>query len=1169
MANNFRGPEEDNEISASSTYRNTKTLGQRVNDFISNPVHAAGSIALLAGMNFSFELPLMPEITTLIGGGLTWFSLTRKGKLPFRMPQSCGEKIDWGDLHASGAFYNSPRGISYFGNRLSDQREVWFSDDDMRTHILIFGSTGSGKAQPLDAKVLTPNGWIKMGDVRNGTIVCTPDGKSATVNGIFPQGKMDIFEIEFEDGRKTRATADHLWEVHNKGWYGRKFKKGEKRSSHNVRKILTTSEIEMKLSKFKSQKYSVTLPVSNFSNGKSLPVHPYILGAMIGGGNFTGRNFRISMADAEVKARFESFLPEELYLKNYECDSKIDFWILQKEPKLGRAVNGDYQIMPMTLSFKTMGLWDKQSHEKFIPEDYLNASFEDRMWILKGLMDTDGTSGNKGSASFSTASRRLAEDFQKLVWSVGGIAKITEKATTFTYKGEKKSGRVSYRINIRHNDPHSLFSISRKSDRLKDYQYADNVRLGFKSIRKIGFEEAQCIHVDHPDHLYITDNFITTHNTEALLSLSYNALNQGSGFIYVDGKGDNSLWSKIYGMVRERGREDDLLVINYMTGNSDIGEGPKEKLLSNTMNPFSNGSSDGLTQLMVGLMDGGDGKGDMWKGRAIGFMSGLMVALVGLRDAGHILLDVSLIRDYLVLDKLIDLAKDDRLSDRGKVALDAYLKSIPGFEPAKGKKQSDTVRDQHGYLQMQFTKILGSLGDTYGHIFNTQLGDVDFYDVVVNRRILVVLLPALEKSPDELANLGKIIVASLKSMMATGLGSAIEGSYKDVVLAKPNNSPAPFTTILDEYGYYAVPGSAVMPAQARSLGFSMVFAGQDLPAFEKASPEEAASILGNCNIKIFMKLEEPEKTFKLAESSAGEAYVTVTGGFNNSSGGMVGLNYMDNQNASVEKRSRIEMRDLKSQKPGEAHVIFGGTLVRMKWFYAKPPTPKSMVMRVNQFLRIKPPKIEKIQQMDEAISSVMRSVEAFSRGEKVIPEPVEVTDITTIAKAWHGFSESLQSSPIERSIASLLVYSKEIDERLSSFEEDAVSLDTMMNMADAADGNMGSMFDDHAGMIFSGPDPSTLSDVFGGNPEAKKTISESILSRHDVEDGIRNIEKAAGATKEDSDKMAKRVTMEVSEASNYPTTPMSPCNPEEFVNAMSQLDSYIVNLEDDKDESNS
>ena len=106
--------------------------------------------------------------------------------------------------------------------------------------------------------------------------------------------------------------------------------------------------------------------------------------------------------------------------------------------------------------------------------------------------------------------------------------------------------------------------------------------------------------------------------TETLLSIAYNALVQASGFIYVDGKGDNSLFAKVFSMMKYMGREDDLLLINFMTGARDI-IGAQEKKQSNTMNPFSSGSSGMLSNLVASMMDsgGGGGDGDMWKGRAL------------------------------------------------------------------------------------------------------------------------------------------------------------------------------------------------------------------------------------------------------------------------------------------------------------------------------------------------------------------------------------------------------------------------------------------------------------------------------------------------------------------------------------------------------------------------
>src|SRR4029078_3555675 len=129
-----------------------------------------------------------------------------------------------------------------------------------------------------------------------------------------------------------------------------------------------------------------------------------------------------------------------------------------------------------------------------------------------------------------------------------------------------------------------------------------------------------------------------------------------------------------------------------------------------------------------------------------------------------------------------------------------------------------------------------------------------------------------------------------------------EGDYRDVILRKPTNSPTPYVCIMDEYGYYAGPGFAVVPAQARSLGLSAIFAGQDLPAFQKASKEEAASIGANTNIKICMKMEDPVETWDFFMKTAGEAYVTHVDSFQVDQGSVLGT-YADAKGARLEKRA--------------------------------------------------------------------------------------------------------------------------------------------------------------------------------------------------------------------------------------------------------------------------
>lgn len=479
--------------------------------------------------------------------------------------------------------------------------------------------------------------------------------------------------------------------------------------------------------------------------------------------------------------------------------------------------------------------------------------------------------------------------------------------------------------------------------------------------------------------------------TEAMVSIAYNALLQASGFIYVDGKGDNALFAKVFSMVRSMGREDDILLINFMTGARDVF-GPQETRLSNTMNPFAMGSSSMLANLVVSLMGqaAGTPDGDMWKGRAIGFVEALMRILTAMRDAGHILLDANTVRNYFHLNRLETLVLDKLFvrdgADPVNVAnlppsilepIENYVLNLPGYNKDKKHKQVSQVLEQHGFITMQLTRVFTSLADTYGHIMRVNLADVDLKDVVLNRRILVVLLPALEKSPDELANLGKIVIASLKAMMAAGLGENVEGSYHDLIESKPTNSDTPYLCILDEYGYYAVEGFAVVPAQARSLGFSVIFAGQDLPAFQKSSKEEAASIGANTNIKVCMKLEDPTETWDFFMKGAGESYVSHVESYQVDQNSAIGT-YQDAKGARMEKRARIDLLDLKEQGPGEAHFFFKSKIVRGRFFFSNPKPVKHI--RINHFLKVEPisdKAVETFLERAKQLEDMLEDVEDF------------------------------------------------------------------------------------------------------------------------------------------------------------------------------------------------
>ena len=460
--------------------------------------------------------------------------------------------------------------------------------------------------------------------------------------------------------------------------------------------------------------------------------------------------------------------------------------------------------------------------------------------------------------------------------------------------------------------------------------------------------------------------------TEGLISISANALIWGSGYGYSDGKGDVSCFAKHFSLVRSFGREDDLFVINYMTGGGDTTKRRADKL-SNTYNPFAVGNAESLIQLIVGLMDASDGKSDMWKGRAISFISALLPALVDLRDKGLLMLHIGAIREYLPFPKFNEMINNPNISQRSRDMMQAFLLDVPGYKRDKGDNQSGTFLEQYGYQQMQFTRILSSLADTYGYIYFTPQGEINLKDIVLNRRILLVLLPALEKSDPELANLGKVIVAGFSGMMGVQLGNKLEGSKLELLDARATNAPTPFIAIFDEFGYYMPEGAAKMWAQARSLGFCLVASGQDLQAFYRTSKEETLAIIGSSNFKIFGKVEDPTDTYDLIEKLAGEAYVSVVGGYNQDINGVGG--YRGSDEARIERVKRIELQDLKDQIEGEVHILVKSQIIRARMFYADPKPVKHY--RLNHFLKVAPPEQDELQAMKINAAAVMESLEVF------------------------------------------------------------------------------------------------------------------------------------------------------------------------------------------------
>lgn len=396
--------------------------------------------------------------------------------------------------------------------------------------------TGSGKAQPLYSKIKTPAGWITMGDIKVGDIISTPDGSSAPVSGIFPQGKKDIYEITFTDGRSARSCNDHLWNVYNKHWASKW-------------KTISLGEI-VRLKSETNGDYYIPLVINSEIPDIKVPLDPYMLGLLLGDGSFMHNRLGFTTNDEESVNYIRELLCEDYVLAhkaNYDYNLKFKTAEIGKKhhsinlkTKLrnskGHILPGQRKSANKYIDIiSNLGLANKLSQHKFIPEIYKQGSKTQRENLIAGLVDSDGYVMN-GSISISTSSEIMAKDIQEIIHSLGGIAKIHSKVPTYTYKEVKKCGLVNYNISIRYPKMRNLTKLSRKKVNLPEiYQYED-LKLRIESIKYIGREDSQCIMVDHPDHLYITDSFVVTHNTLITAILSHKVEPYGRTIVIVPTK---------------------------------------------------------------------------------------------------------------------------------------------------------------------------------------------------------------------------------------------------------------------------------------------------------------------------------------------------------------------------------------------------------------------------------------------------------------------------------------------------------------------------------------------------------------------------------------------------------------------------------------------------------
>ncbi len=369
---------------------------------------------------------------------------------------------------------------------------------------LIHGPSNEGKALAVETPVLTPTGWKPIGAIKKGEFVIGSNGSATRVVGVYPQGPLDLYRVTFSDGASVECCADHLWFTSDR----------RERSRGIAGGVRSLAEI---LEGFEPGDHAVPLvrPVE-FEPLGNLPIDPYLLGLMIGDGGY-GKTAtpKFHKPEADLRREVASRLP-------------LGDVLVVKDKVTCAIVGGG-----LTREMRKLEMWGARSWEKEIPDLYMRAPIADRRELLAGLLDTDGSVTKDGNAvEFSSTSMKLADQVVELARGLGAYVTQQVRQTSFTHRGERRPGRPSRRIRIYFDDGYKPVRSAKHCAKWLPRRRR-NLRT-IVSIEPTSRREAVCIRVDADDHLFVTDQFIVTHNTAFLIGLGLGFLRAGHFFGYVD-----------------------------------------------------------------------------------------------------------------------------------------------------------------------------------------------------------------------------------------------------------------------------------------------------------------------------------------------------------------------------------------------------------------------------------------------------------------------------------------------------------------------------------------------------------------------------------------------------------------------------------------------------------
>jgi phosphate starvation-inducible protein PhoH and related proteins len=362
-----------------------------------------------------------------------------------------------------------------------------------------------GRSQPYASGVLTPSGFKPIGSLSVGDLVIGSDGCPTPVLGIYPQGRREVFRVRAQDGASTLCCGEHLWAVatrHDR-WRGKPLR------------VLETRELLGQLRAAHYHRFELPLmsrPVEFLT--REVPLDPYALGLLLGDGYLAATTTPVfTTTDAELVSALKHSL------EGIDVRHRGGLHYLLRQTV---AIQGALRVAnPVTAALRELSLAGTRSATRFVPEPYLHNSTSVRLAVLQGLLDTDGgpvtQEGRTCRVQYSTTSPRLRDDVLFLVRSLGGVVYWRTRAFAGRSPGLGSPRAVHHRsdayiLDIRLPEGIEPFRLTRKRELYRRHGGGRPMRF-IHSIEPAGEEETLCIQVAAADSLYVTDDFLVTHNT--------------------------------------------------------------------------------------------------------------------------------------------------------------------------------------------------------------------------------------------------------------------------------------------------------------------------------------------------------------------------------------------------------------------------------------------------------------------------------------------------------------------------------------------------------------------------------------------------------------------------------------------------------------------------------